>query len=368
MMAGMVALEKSHLFGRLPKEDLASLAKVSVEKHYAAGDEIFKEGDPGDGVYVVKEGVVEISTVLASGERQVLSRVAAGDVFGEMSLLDEHPRSACAAAQGEVTVYFVPREPAVALLKRSAELALTLTQEISERLREFNHQYVDTVLQAERMSVVGRFASSIIHDLKTPLTIIGMAAQSACREGATQDARVTAEERINKQIERITHLVNDILEFTKGSESVPALCAVPWDEYVESLVAEFRPEVERKRVTLEVAGSIPEVKPEINPRRLSRVFYNLIHNAVDAMQDGGKVTLRFDVTDRELITQVEDSGTGIPKDVMPQIFDAFTTFGKPKGTGLGLAICKRVVEEHHGKITAGNKTEGGAVFTFTLPL
>jgi len=365
----MVELEKSHLFGRLPKEDLARLAEVAEERHYEPGAEIFKEGDPGDGVYVVREGTVEISATLGRGERQVLSRVGPGDVFGEMSLLDQHSRSACATAQGAVTVYFVPREPAVALLKRSAELALILTQEISERLREFNRQYVETVLQAERMSVVGRFASSIIHDLKNPLTIIGMAAQSACREGATAEARATAQERINKQIERITNLVNDILEFTRGSQAAPALCAVPWDEFVESVVNEFRLEVERKRVQVEIQGAVPEVKPEINPRRLSRVFYNLIHNAVDAMPHGGTVTLRFEVAGSELRTHVEDSGMGIPEEILPQIFDAFTTFGKAKGTGLGLAICRRIVEEHHGKITAANSKDGsGAVFTFTLPL
>ena len=85
---------------------------------------------------------------------------------------------------------------------------------------------------------------------------------------------------------------------------------------------------------------------------------------------GGAVRMRFEVRDQEgvVITEIQDSGPGIDPEHMPQIFEAFATFGKAKGTGLGLAIVQRILEEHHGTITAKNSPEGGAVFSFALPL
>src|SRR5437867_3841915 len=181
----MVTLESSKLFSHLPAAELQALRHDIQELSFAPGQQIFQEGDPGDGVYVVKEGVVQISATLHNGERHIFSQVMPGDVFGEMAVLDDQPRSACASVDRQTMVYFVPRQPMVNLLKHSPDLSITLVQEISGRLREFNRQYMEKLLQAERMALVGRFASSIVHDLKNPLTIIGLAAEMAAASKAT---------------------------------------------------------------------------------------------------------------------------------------------------------------------------------------
>src|SRR6185436_4898460 len=212
----MITLESSKLFSQLPAAELQALGQMTQELNFPAGAQIFKEGDPGDGIYIVKAGQVQISAVLENGERHVFSQVLPGDVFGEMAVLDNQPRSACASAEQETIVYFVPREAMVNLLKHSPELSLTLVQEISGRLREFNRQYISKLLQAERMALVGRFASSIVHDLKNPLTIIGIAADMACEPKTTPDARLLAQTRIRKQVDRISNMVSDILDFTRG--------------------------------------------------------------------------------------------------------------------------------------------------------
>jgi len=159
----MVTLESSKLFSRLPAAELQALHKVTQDISFAGGQQIFREGDPGDGIYLVRTGLVQISAVLENGERHIFSEVLPGDVFGEMALLDDQARSASASAEEETTVHFVPRPEMVNLLKRSPELSLLLVQEISGRLREFNRQYIRKLLQAERMALVGRFASSIVH-------------------------------------------------------------------------------------------------------------------------------------------------------------------------------------------------------------
>jgi signal transduction histidine kinase len=363
----MVTLESSKLFSRLPPAELARLGKIAREMQFAAGQEIFKEGNPGNGVYVVKSGQVQISTFIGTGDRVVFSKVMPGDVFGEMSLLDDQPRSACASVDCDTCVYFVPRDEMVAMLKRLPELSLSLVQEISQRLREFNRQYTREVLQAERMALVGRFASSIVHDLKNPLTIIGIAAELACLEESDAETRKTAEGRIFKQIDRITHLVNDILEFTRGTPLAPSLAPTDYATYVKSVVEEFQREVEVKSVLIEYENQPPPIKLQLNPHRLTRVFYNLVFNAVDAMPGGGKIKLHFKETGKEVVTDLEDSGQGIAPEVVDRLFEPFTSFGKSRGTGLGLSISKRIIEEHGGRISAQNRPGGGAIFSFTLP-
>jgi len=363
----MVELESSKLFCQLSEVELRQLRDVTRERSLAPGQEIFKEGDPGDGVYVVKAGAVQISAVIGTGERRVFSEVRPGEFFGEMAVLDHQPRSAHASAGGETVVYFIPREQMMELLSRSPGLSLTLLQAFSLRLREFNQQYIREVLQAERMALVGRFASSIVHDLKNPLTIISIAAEIACGASSTPDVRKTSLQRIGKQLERVTGMVNDILEFTRGTPARMALAGVDYGAFVRATMDELQKEIARKSVEIEFETALPEVKLLIHPQRLGRVFYNLVFNAVDEMPDGGKIRLRFEVNDGGVVTEIADSGGGIAPEIIERLFEPFTTYGKTRGTGLGLSISRRIIEEHGGRIWARNQPGGGAIFAFSLP-
>src|SRR6185503_8307161 len=364
----MVPLESSELFSQLPAVELKQLANVTREMTVPAGREIFKEGDPGDGVYVVKSGQVHISAVVGTGEKRVFSKLAPGDFFGEMAVLDHQPRSACATAETESVLYFIPSEKMAGLLTHSPGLSKALLQAISRRLREFNHQYISELLQAERMALIGRFASSIVHDLKNPLTIIGLAAEMACLDGASAQARQASMDRIHKQVERITSMVNDILDYTRGAQGPVTLNPEDYGVYLNGIIDELQREVANRGVTVRFDNPPPTVKLALNPPRLNRVFYNLILNAVDEMPGGGEVTVRTQVGDREVLTEITDTGEGIAPEIIDRLFEAFATYGKTKGTGLGLSICQRIVQEHGGRIWAGNRKEGGAVFSFTLPV
>ncbi|HKI69445.1 MAG TPA: ATP-binding protein, partial [Verrucomicrobiae bacterium] len=106
----------------------------------------------------------------------------------------------------------------------------------------------------------------------------------------------------------------------------------------------------------------------LNPKRLARVFHNLIHNATDAMPDGGKVILRFSSNASEVVTEIEDTGSGIAPEIAGKLFEVFATHGKEHGTGLGLSICKKILADHNGRIQARNEPGRGAVFAFALPI
>src|SRR5690349_7074738 len=160
----MVTLESSRLFRQIKAAELAAVCQAAQEQSFRDGQEIFKEGDAGDGVYVVKDGLVELSAVVGQNSRQVFSLVAPGEMFGEVAVIDDKPRSESALAKQNTVVYFISRDDLLKLIERSPSLALGLLREISHRLREFDRQYLREVIQAEQLSVIGRFARSIVHD------------------------------------------------------------------------------------------------------------------------------------------------------------------------------------------------------------
>ncbi|MGO8931778.1 MAG: ATP-binding protein [Limisphaerales bacterium] len=363
----MVALEASKLFCQLSSLELNALRRVAREQTYAAGQEIFKEGGNGDGLYVVRDGLVEISGLVDEKVRLVFSQIGPGDVFGEMAVIESQPRSACAVAKADAQVYFIPRAEMLALVERSPALALTLLREVSHRLREFNRQYLREVLQTERLAVVGRFARSIIHDLKNPLNIIGLTAEMASMDRATPEMRQRASAGIRKQVEQISDLISEILDFTQGPQPDFVLTPTDYGAFVTQLLDELGPEAGLKAVTLELENPPPSAEVLIHPKRLRRVFYNLVQNATDAMPEGGKIILRFQTTGAEVVTEIEDSGRGIAPEIASQLFEVFATHGKAHGTGLGLSICKRIIQDHQGWISARNRPGGGAVFSFGLP-
>jgi signal transduction histidine kinase len=363
----MIALESSKHFRMLKPVELAALQRIARERKVSAGQEVFKEGDKGDGIYIVRDGLIEISVRMSENVRRVFYQVPPGELFGEMAVLEMKPRSASATATKDSTVYFIPRDELLLMIERSPELALELLREISQRLREFNRRYIEEVLQAERLSIIGRFARSIVHDLKNPLNIISLTSEiSALGKGGLED-RKNSHVTIRKQVERINDMVSEILDFTQGASSDLLLTPIDYSMYVRQLLEEIGPEVELRGCRIEVEA-VPEVRLPLDPKRLRRVFHNLIHNATEAMSSGGQVRLRFRVDKNEMITEIEDTGSGIAPEIADRLFEAFATYGKANGTGLGLSICKRIVEDHRGRIWATNQPGKGALFSFTLPV
>lgn len=363
----MVALDASKPFRNLSRTDREVLCKIAQERSFPPGEEIFKEGDNGDGIYVVKDGAVEISVAMNAGVRRTFAKLGPGEIFGEMAVLELKPRSATATATAQTQVYFIPRDELREMLGRSPTLSLELLREISQRLREFNLRYIEETIQAERLAVIGRFARSIIHDLKNPLSIISMSAELLAMENAKPEMNRKAPDRIRKQVERIADMIGDILDFTNSSQPRAYIGTTNYETFAASVLDELRSDMELRNVNLETEPA-PPVLLLIDPKRVRRVFHNLIQNAADAMHGGGKVFVRHRVENEQLITEIEDTGPGIAPEIADKLFEAFATFGKEHGTGLGLSICKKIIEDHQGRIWARNEPGRGAVFAFAFPL
>jgi signal transduction histidine kinase len=361
-----MTLETIPLFRLLNRNELQALRLIAQERQFSAGQEIFREGAPGDGVYFVKSGLVEISA--GGGERHVFSRLGPGEVFGEMAVIEHRPRSATAAAAEPTEVYFLPRGEMLTFIARSPALAFALLQQISHRLREFNQLHLKEIVQSENLAVIGRFAQGIVHDLKNPLSIISLSAELLEAPGTSPELRAKSQARIRRQVERISDLVSDILIFTRNVRPQSELKPGDYRGFILDLVPELRAEAETKSARIELENAPPSLPIRFDARRLSRVFFNLVNNATDAMLNGGVIFLRFNLAGGEIVTEIEDTGPGIAPEVAGRLFQPFASHGKAHGTGLGLSICKKVIEDHGGRIAARSEAGRGAIFTFNLPL
>jgi signal transduction histidine kinase len=366
----MTDLGCAGLFRELDPKELQALRDIAEERIFPAGARIFSENDPGDGVYVIRDGSVEIAHLVGDRALCVFSKFGPGDVFGEMAVIEDMPRSATTTAVKKTSVYFIPRAQMIELLQRSPALSLRLMQEVSRRLRDFNQQHLREIVEAERLSALGSFARSIVHDLKNPLTVICMATEIMAAPKTGPELRMESYDRVKRQIAGITELVGDILDFTQSAAGEREFSAVSYREFIQELAMELRMEVELKGAVLNVENKPPAGILRFDPRRIRRVILNLTGNAVDMMPDGGRVTIRFQHGGNEVVTEIQDDGPGIAPEVAGNLFRPFVTFGKEHGTGLGLSICKKIIEDHGGRISARNAPAlaRGAIFSFTLPV
>jgi signal transduction histidine kinase len=219
----------------------------------------------------------------------------------------------------------------------------------------------------ERLTAIGRLMSAVIHDLRTPLTIVGGYVQMMVN---AQDIgkRKTYAATVGKQFEQIASMQREVLEFARGERTSlvrKVYVAKFFQEVAEQLEHEFGNYGISLHLLLEYKGTA-----RFDEAKIRRVIHNLARNAAEAMgQGGGRFTIRVgrDNETEELLVEFSDTGPGIPKDVREKLFTSFVTSGKKGGTGLGLAIVKKIVDEHGGRISV-RSSRSGATFSLRIPM
>jgi CRP-like cAMP-binding protein len=201
-------LESIPMFRHLSPAELDALRLIAQERKFAAGREIVQAGAPGDGVYFVKDGYVEISA--GQGNTRVFTRLGPAEIFGEMAIIEDRPRSATVKAVMDTEVYFLPRNEILAFLEHSPGLKQALLLQICQRLREFNQVHVRELVQSEHLAMIGRLVQGIVHDLRGPLSIINLSVELLGLDETVGETRVKTQSRIRKQVVRISDLVGDI--------------------------------------------------------------------------------------------------------------------------------------------------------------
>jgi signal transduction histidine kinase len=353
------------LYAGLSLAEREAAAAIGVIQDYAKDQPVFQEGDNGDCMYTVLAGRVEISKSIGSGRQQLLTTVGTGDFFGEMTMVDAQPRSAHAIAREPSRLRVLRRPDLDHLLEINPRIILNLFNVTNDRLRAMNAQFIEQILHQEKMALVGQVANSIIHDFKSPMTVIRAAAELMSLKVQDEFAKARCEV-IVRNVDRITGMANDLLAFSLGTVRLNCHWVEPqrWIDNVGELLS---PMLERRNIIArrEVLTKEPVW---MDPEKMMRVIYNLSANAIEAMPTGGVLTVRMDRQGEEFKIDVSDTGHGIDEAVRSRLFQAFVTHGKKNGTGLGTAIVKKIVEEHGGSISFTTETGLGTTFHIRLPI
>ncbi|MEE9291713.1 MAG: ATP-binding protein [Acidobacteriota bacterium] len=248
-------------------------------------------------------------------------------------------------------------EPDLPLLEALAGLAAVAIQ---------NSRLVDERVRAERTLAIGQMARAIVHDLRSPLTSIRGLAELMYTRSSAEDASRPHLQTIISEVDRLTHLTGDLLQFSKAAPPLEIL-EVKMADLVRQTLRPLEQRLVRSRVELELALD-EEARVRVDPARMVRVLHNLIANALEAMPDGGRLAVRCMRSEAHCATSLTDSGRGIPEEIRKRLFEPFATHGKKQGTGLGLAIVRKIVEEHGGAIRIENASGGGTRVELDLPI
>lgn len=364
----MVALESANLFRSLSPDKLPALRSIAQERRFTAGSEICREGDAADGVYVIQDGQVEISAAVGPDTRLVLSQLDPGGFFSEMAFVEGQRQSSTATALKDTRAWFIPRAGLLALLQHSPAFACVALQEVGRRLLEFDRLRLREAVDVARRAAIVNFARTINHDLKTPLTIIGLSAEIAGAPGAMPEKRLQCQEQIQKQIQRINVMLGDLLDFI-GRASVPAAFKpAAYPDFIAMLLPELRAGAAAKSLVIEVQNDPPAGKVLMDAQRLRRVFLKLLEHATGTSSGGGKILLRFRAGDGGIVTEFEDTGRTPAPEMLEQLFEPFAPRGKLRIGALDLPLCRKIIEDHRGRLWARSGSGQGTVFCFTLPL
>lgn len=266
----------------------------------------------------------------------------------------------------------------VALGDLDQELHTGRKDEIGELARSFNYmvgklreqrEMTEKLRKAEHLAGIGQFAQNIAHEIKNPLNFINLSIDHM-RETAKPADPVQAEKfdslitNMKGEIQRVSRFAESFLEYGRPFELNRRKTKMETviDEVVE--LVSIKAQMENVQIHKEYR-KIPEL--HVDPEFIKTCIYNIIINSLEAMPNGGLLTIMAGMAGSNFSLAVKDTGTGVSKDMMEKVFEPFLTT-KIKGLGLGLAFTKRIIEEHGGKVMFESTEGAGSTLTLILPV
>ena len=224
----------------------------------------------------------------------------------------------------------------------------------------------EELARAGRLAALGQAAANMAHQIGTPLNLISTHVQLLMQSTPSDAASIDRLKAIQEQVAKVTAVVRATLDSSRAA-------AIPHERadlvtLVKRVCQMAGPMIEEAGVRMEVVTPNQSAELLADPVQLELALLNLITNSVDAMAAGGHLTVRLSRVNETLHLEIEDTGSGIPPELLAHIFDPWvTTKAQGKGSGLGLSIARQVVTSHGGTIRAENRSGKGAVFTIDLP-
>jgi two-component system NtrC family sensor kinase len=308
-----------------------------------------------------------IFDVLTKQSRELLEREFSR-VFatGEIHRIEQETFT----GSGETNHWLISKIPMRADENDQVSHVITVGENITARVKAHR-----AVARAEKLAAVGRLAAGVVHEINNPLATIAACAESLekrIEEGAFSDSPDAEDLReylglIRDEAFRCKSITNGLLDFSRlrAGQRVP----VDMTEVIKATarLVTHQQRGENVQIVVEAAAGLPAVSGDVG--QLQQAVVALATNAIDAMPEGGTLTLRAIRSESRVLVQVTDTGIGITPENMTKIFDPFfTTKDVGRGTGLGLAVCYGILSDHGGRLDVRSSLGTGTTFTITLPI
>jgi two-component system sensor histidine kinase BarA len=315
-----------------------------------------------------------ITTPLNSLVR-VARQVAGGDLTASVEPMTRDEVGQLTAAFGQMTDSLKERDLAVKQAYQDLEqLTRTLEQRVWQRTSELQTAN-DKLQELDRLK--SAFVSIVSHELRTPMTSIKGYVENLLDglAGTLTDKQTRSLERVKHNIDRLTRMINELLDLSKIEAGRMDLNVTPVSllDMAEEVVESYRAVADEKSITIRIIPHhpIPRVKGDAD--KLNRILINLIHNAIKFTPVGGEIRIETQAQGHDSVEIcVIDTGSGIPSHELDKIFDKFyrgdSAPVEARGAGLGLAIAKNLVELHGGTIRVESALGTGSRFSFTIPI
>jgi signal transduction histidine kinase len=287
----------------------------------------------------------------------VLSGIAGGLFAWRLSV----PIRRLTASVEHVAAHGQP-EPITDVPRGGGEVGV-LTDAFNAMLQRLAVAQRESVTQS-RLALLGEIAASIVHDVRTPLSVLKTSAQLLGSAELSPAERRDLAGMIASEVDRLNRVVTNLADLgrrppaTRTRQALPAL--------VERTLSVLRPWARARGIALESRGGT-ELLVDADADQLLQALLNVVHNAAQASPTGGRVRIEWRAEPPWAVVAVTDGGPGFSTEALERAFSSFFTT-KPDGTGLGLVIAKQIVEAHDGTISVSNREHGGACVSLRLPL
>lgn len=381
-------LKKVFFLENLSETDYQAIASLCVEVLFEPEEILCNEDERASKCFILIDGVVEVWKNWGKPEKNLLGYHCAGHLIGEMALLDNLPRSATIKAQTKVRALTITADEFKVLISKNNAINLCLLKSLSKVIRDFNEIHVSDMVKRnlelesacqelrkiqnealvnERLSLMGQYASNILHDIKNPLSVIKNRIEMIEQVDYSKDALVQQLEGMKQDVQRMEFLASEFLDFARGDIRLDLnLCDIA--VLAKKIEIAMQLKLEKQAIQFSVINHV-NTPVILDQDRLLRALINVIENARKALtekHDEPKISIVFSLEKNILLISVSDNGCGMSKLVLSRVFEPFFSYSSG-GTGLGMQIVKSVVQAHSGEIVI-DSTEGfGTVVSIQIP-
>jgi signal transduction histidine kinase len=387
VMGYVKSLKGVYFFKGLADSEIESINNVCHEITVAKGGIICEEESRADKFYIILSGSVEVWKDYNKPESDLLAVHEAGQLFGEMALIDDLPRSATVIAREETKLLYIEQGDFFKIIKENSQIAISIMKSVSSMVRKSNESFVEglratnaelaktlkelkeaqeDLLKAERLSALGKFSSLILHDIRNPLSSIKIYAEMILNFLNDPNRIRNYIQKVIYESDRLHKISNELLDYSRGSIRL-SLSIVNLKDLVNKFITGIFEAFDADHI--QIISDIQFAGPILlDEERILRVFANLSDNSRKAMTTGGEFSIKIYKEGTAACIELADTGEGMSPDVLKKIFEPFFSYSKKGGTGLGMGIVKSIVEAHQGTIDVFSKENVGTTFIIKIPI